>query len=428
MKTLGRRVAVVAGASMLVLLLAWAALYAWLGSDDLRVRAQARIAATLGVEVRLGGMVVDVWPVPAVALRQVEILTQPVLQIERLELRPVLRALARQEVVVHTAVVRQATLSEHGVGQLLEAMAKVPAPSDTPAVAAGLPRHVVVDGLRWQPAEGQGLVVDADLLLDTQGLPEQGTLQLREGWMQGAALALSRDAAPGQERRWRWEAEVAGGTLQGGFAITQMPTQGTPLRMEGTVETRGVDLATLARGAGHPAALHGRLQASTRWQLQAREWGGVVAGLRTQSHFRVEQGVLQGLDLVKAVRTVGLNRGGETHLDLLTCELASQGRSVQLGQLEARSGLLHATGKVSVSARGGLGGRIVVSLTPAALSPVLGVPLEVGGTLDAPTATLTRSAMLGAAIGTAVLPGVGTGAGASLGGRVGDAVQGLFGR
>ena len=66
--------------------------------------------------------------------------------------------------------------------------------------------------------------------------------------------------------------------------------------------------------------------------------------------------------------------------------------------------------------------------SPTVAKGVVGVPLVVGGTLDAPEVNLTRAALVGAAIGTAVLPGVGTGAGASLGDKVGEKLKGLFGR
>jgi hypothetical protein len=58
----------------------------------------------------------------------------------------------------------------------------------------------------------------------------------------------------------------------------------------------------------------------------------------------------------------------------------------------------------------------------------VGVPLAIGGTLDAPEVTLTRAALIGAAIGTAVMPGAGTGAGASLGDKVGDKLKNIFGK
>ena len=75
-----------------------------------------------------------------------------------------------------------------------------------------------------------------------------------------------------------------------------------------------------------------------------------------------------------------------------------------------------------------LNGRVTVDLASAAAGGAIGVPLAVGGTLDSPSVTLTRGALLGAAIGTAVAPGVGTGAGAKLGDRLGEGLKGLFGK
>jgi hypothetical protein len=54
--------------------------------------------------------------------------------------------------------------------------------------------------------------------------------------------------------------------------------------------------------------------------------------------------------------------------------------------------------------------------------------LALGGTLTDPQVSLTRSAMLGAALGTLVMPGVGTGAGASLGERLGTEINKIIGR
>jgi hypothetical protein len=96
---------------------------------------------------------------------------------------------------------------------------------------------------------------------------------------------------------------------------------------------------------------------------------------------------------------------------------------VQVSQLEARSGLLGASGHAAISPGQQLSGRISVDL-PGGL---VGVPLELGGTVAAPQVTLTRGAMLGAAVGTVILPGVGTGAGAKLGDRLGEGLKGLFG-
>jgi hypothetical protein len=136
--------------------------------------------------------------------------------------------------------------------------------------------------------------------------------------------------------------------------------------------------------------------------------------------------VLHGIDLVKAVRTVGLSRGGETSLDTLGGQVSTRGRALQLTNLAASSGVLSASGNVAVAPSRALSGRIDVNLAAAALGGAVGVPLVLGGTLDAPEVTLTRGAMIGAAIGTAVMPGAGTGAGASMGDKIGSGLKKLF--
>ena len=150
--------------------------------------------------------------------------------------------------------------------------------------------------------------------------------------------------------------------------------------------------------------------------------------LQTHSKFTVRNAVVHGIDLAKAVRTVGLSRGGETRLDTLVGQISTKGKAVQFTNLVASSGILSTSGNVALSPNRVLSGQVSVNLGAGANGPSFGVPLLVGGTLDAPTVTLTRAAMLGAAIGTAVLPGVGTGAGASLGGKLGDKFKGLFGK
>jgi hypothetical protein len=89
---------------------------------------------------------------------------------------------------------------------------------------------------------------------------------------------------------------------------------------------------------------------------------------------------------------------------------------------------LSARGHVSVSPSRTLSGRVDVDLAQSALGRAVSVPLAVGGTLEAPELTLTRAALIGAAIGTAVMPGVGTGAGAALGDKMERGLKGLFGK
>jgi hypothetical protein len=123
---------------------------------------------------------------------------------------------------------------------------------------------------------------------------------------------------------------------------------------------------------------------------------------------------------------VGLSRGGITRIDTLTGQVATQGKVVHLTNLVATSGALSATGNVSISAAKALSG--VVNVDISRTKGTLGVPLDVGGTVDEPSVMLTRGAMVGAALGTLVAPGPGTAAGAGAGGKLGESLRGLFGR
>jgi hypothetical protein len=76
-------------------------------------------------------------------------------------------------------------------------------------------------------------------------------------------------------------------------------------------------------------------------------------------------------------------------------------------------------GDLSVTPVRALSGRLTVD----AVGGLIGLPVQVSGTLEAPKVSFSRAAVLGAAIGTAALPGAGTVAGAQLGEKVGNTLQ-----
>ena len=75
-----------------------------------------------------------------------------------------------------------------------------------------------------------------------------------------------------------------------------------------------------------------------------------------------------------------------------------------------------------------LGGTLDVSLDAAVTGKAINVPLQVGGTLDSPSVTLSRGALIGAAIGAMVNPGDRQASGAHLGDRIGKGLGALFGK
>lgn len=428
-----------------VLLLAGVALalHGWVGSDDFRQRVQQEASAALGLPVRVGGIDVALWPLPAVALSGIEVQSRPPLTLARLELRPGWAALLQGRLEVATLVLREAVLPQQAIDAILLSLQKkkqsaLASPGLQPkrasnlqpaaaaaVVAAGetavdrwLPRRALLQDVSWVSLKGSRTTVDAGMRLGADSLPEEASLKVTQGHLRGLNGSLQREEA-GQ---WALRVEVGGGTVAGRLGMQRAASAqgGQALVLQGQLETRGVEVSALT-APNRP--LSGRLEASTTLKAAAATTAGLVDALQTQTRFTVKDAVLNGMDLVKAVQTVGLSRGGQTRLDTLAGQVQSQGRAAQLNNLVASSGALSATGNVAVSASQALSGRVSVSL-----GNTVGVPLVVGGTLAAPEVTLTRGALLGAAVGTVVMPGVGTGAGMELGDRLGQGLNKLFGK
>jgi uncharacterized protein involved in outer membrane biogenesis len=429
MKRIFKWVALSLLAVLLLLAVGVWALQRWIGSDDFRRRAQAEVSTAVGLPVTFSPLTVALWPQPAVAVEAVQIDTRPALTLARLEVRPAWRALLRGRLEIATLLVRGAVLPQVGVDALLLSLQKK---KHAAQVERGLepentnnlqyiPQRTVLENVTWVGAKGAHMVLDADAQLNPQGLPDDVSIKVLKGQLQGATAHLLR-----QGNDWTLAMAVGGGSIKGDFKLQPAAAVGAEFGLKGQLQTRGVELAALS--AVPQPVMSGHLDADTTLSARTVSWGGLADVLHTQSKVTVRGAVVHGIDLAKAVTTVGLSRGGETALDTLGGQVSTQGRAVQLTNLAASSGALSASGQVAIAPNRTLSGRVSVNLAATALGGSVGVPLLVGGTLDAPDVTLTRGALIGAALGTAVLPGVGTGAGASLGGKIGEGFKKLFGR
>ena len=433
-----RRIFIWTGAGLgLAVVLLWLAVLAlgqWTSSDGFRQRVEREATAALGVPVTLSRVAVDVFPLPAVVLEGLNVQAKPALTLARVEARPVWSALLRGRLAVATLIVREAVLPQTTL-VLLGARVQDPArkpgppgPDDEATDLSWLPRKVVLDDVTWIGAQGRSSTVQAELALDEDGWPAVATVAVVRGALAGLKAELKREAD--LQTAWTLKVDVGGGTLQGPLKVT-MPEPGAQARdlvLDGVLETRGVEVSALTAPS---RTLTGRLDASTTLSARINPKASAAAitdALRTQTRFTVHGAVLQGLDLARAVVSVGLSRGGLTELDTLAGQVNTRGQTIALSNLEARSGVLSATGEVTVAPSRELSGRLRVDMTRGASGGVVSVPLAVGGTLDEPSVMLSRSALLGAAIGTAIMPGVGTGAGANLGDRIGEGLQDLFGK
>ncbi|MDB5956289.1 MAG: AsmA family protein [Ramlibacter sp.] len=411
-----------AGGALLVAAVAMA-LQSWLHSDDFRARVERQGSAALGVPLQFGRLSIDLWPLPAVAADDVVLQTLPVLSVGRVEARPVWAALLAGRLEIATLVVRKAVLPQMAISALGAAMQKKAKGRGTrprPVEESGsaplvLPRRAVFEDITWVDDKGQRITVGAEAHLGDDGLLEQATFKIVHGRLAGTHGTVRR-----QGEQWPVRIDIGGGHIAGALRL-QAGRPGMQV-LSGQLTTENVEVAELT-APGRP--LTGKLQAQSSVRAEFREPGQIADVLTTDTRFTVRDAVVQGIDLQKAVQTVGLSRGGITHLDLLAGQVHTRGKAVQLTNLVATSGALSATGNVAISASKSLNGRVNVDMTNT--RGALGVPLVVGGTLDSPSVTLTRGAMVGAALGTLVLPGAGTAAGASTGDRIGQSLRGWFG-
>ena len=410
-------------AVVLVLVGVVLALQYWLRTDDFRSRVEREAAVALGVPLKLGRLSVDFWPVPAVAVDDVQVQTRPApLTVARVEARPEWTALLAGRLEVSTLIVRQAVLPQTGLTALANAMQKrekaaprpQPAPSsDTPMI---LPRRAVFDDVSWIDEKGQRITVDVEAQFGGDRLLDSADLKVVQGRLAGTHAVIRREPD-----HWPVRVDIGGGRIAGKLQLK--PGRAGAQVLSGQLNTENVEVSALTAPS---KPLTGKLQAQTTLRSEFKEPGQVADVLSTQTRFSVRDAVVQGIDLKKAVETVGLSRGGSTQLDTLAGQVNTQGKAVHLTNLVATSGAMAANGNVSMAPNKSLSGRVTVDLSTT--KGALGVPLVVGGTVDDPSVMLTRGAMVGAAVGTLIAPGAGTAAGATTGDRIGESLRGLFGK
>ena len=419
--------AAIAVAAFLLLLVGVAvALQHWVRSDDFRARVEQQASAALGVPLRLGRLSVDLWPLPAVAAEDVQLQTRPALSVGRVEARPVWSGLLERRLEIATLVVRQAVLPQAGIAALGTAMQKrdkaaprtaAPAPQeDGPSVVA-FPRRAVLDDITWIDEKGQRLTMYAEADLGEDGMLDRASFKILQGRFAGTQGAIERKG-----EQWPLRVDIGGGRIVGKLQLAAGKASGTQV-LQGQFNTDNVEVSALTAPS---KVLTGKLQAQTTLRSEFRELGRLADTMNTQTRFTVRDALVDGIDLQKAVQTVGLSRGGTTRLDTLAGQVTTQGKAVHLSNLVASSGSLSASGNVSIAPSKALSGRVNVDLASA--KGALGVPLVVGGTIDEPSVMLTRGAMVGAAVGTLIVPGPGTAAGATAGDRIGETLRGMFGK
>jgi len=409
-------------AAALALLLAGLALVVhWMLPDHERLAQQVsqRFEKASGVGLTVESAHWSLLPRPSVVLEGLATAQKSPITVRRIVLHPRLSELWMRRIAIASIEVDGAVLPSSSVREFRGRWE-----GDDPAGALGgawrlapLPlERLSLRDITWVDHRDIALAYDADVLFDGGWRPRSADVW-RPEVSPAARLHLDRD---GVQDRWRTLIEVGGGTWNGS---TELHAQaGGRMRLVAMLEPKGVDLSALVRSFGRHTPVEGRFSGRTELDAEGSTVGEMLRSLHTRTRFSMAPATLTGLDLARAVKSAGISRGGRTLLDSLTGTVDTQvtdaGMALRYTGMTARSGVLSATGSASVLDRR-LDGEAAVDIVDG----VVGVPLKLGGTLDAPELSLTGGALAGAALGSAVLPGVGT----AIGARIGQTVEQLFG-
>jgi hypothetical protein len=221
-------------------------------------------------------------------------------------------------------------------------------------------------------------------------------------------------------------ARLYGGTANGNVSVRW--DEG--LALKGRVDIKQVEVKDVVALLSPKTRVSGRLTASPTFSASAAKAAQLDEALRLESNFSVHNGILYGLDLPSAVGALTKqgHSGGQTQFDQLSGHLVAAGRAYRFTQLQIASGGLSAKGNVAIAPNKNLSGQLTATLSGAGARA--NVPLVLAGSLDSPMVYPNATALLGsaaaaAAAGTAVL---GPGAGTAAGSKVGEVVEGLFGK
>ncbi len=201
-------------------------------------------------------------------------------------------------------------------------------------------------------------------------------------------------------------------------------------RASGNINVANLAVQQPSRMVSKAVYLSGNLFGNGNFSAKANDAGHLADNLRMDFKFKVNNGVLHGLDLVR-VASLLLKQsqgGGETQFDEFSGLLNMLGKQYHLRNLKISSGLLVATGQVKVKPNKALDGDVVVDVKNGL--GLAEIPLEVSGTVSNPIVLPNKAALAGAIAGTAILPGVGTSVGIKAGKQADDALnklKGLFG-
>ena len=411
-------------------------------------QAEAIASQKLGVPVKIKSLHLAFFPTPRINAGGIVIGKDNELSIETVSVVPAIFSLLSDVKVISQVRVIQPVVKKSAL-DILAAYSSQNSGSAAPSPVSV--RHIVLNGakLEWpgltlpeidaditlvEANKSQGAQIETTdgkikLNLTTKGIQQQITL-IADKWTVPVGLPLLID-------KLQMDMTLNGSKLlinkinadlyQGKIDGNAQLDWAKGWRASGKINVAKLDISKPTSMVSKSTRVTGSLSGNGDFSAIAKEPAQLTDRIGADFHFKVDHGVIYGLDLVKAASLFlkSGQKGGDTEFEELSGLLHIAGRQYELRDLKVVSGLIAADGGLKILPSKQLDGVVNVEIKNSV--SLAAIPLQISGTLDNPVVLPTKAAMAGAVAGTAVLgPGVGTSLGVKAGSAV-DKIKGLFG-
>ncbi|CAG0965133.1 hypothetical protein MTYP_00947 [Methylophilaceae bacterium] len=407
-------------------------------------QAEQLASSRLGVPVRIGSMRIAFLPTPRLKINDMVVGADEDFSVEGVAVVPALGSLFSEVKTISSLQLTRPVMKKSAL-DILSAFSKESGTDSGPAVVI---REISIQAARLLWPDMNLPEFDVDIEMTAENKPESARLATTDGklkldlvpeegrqsitlvasqWTVPAGMPLLINKMHGQmvllDNRLdiqQLDIDLYGGKVSANAVLNWQKDW----VLNGKLNVSGMELAEPVGMASKSTRLSGRLFGGGSFKSTAKEPGALADHISANFQFKVEDGVLYGMDLLKAATlllTAGQS-GGETRFDTLSGLLNISGKQYHLRDLKVVSGVLNADGNVKIKPGNALDGEVKVAVKKGTV--LAAIPLHISGTLDSPMVLPTKAALLGAAAGTAILgPGVGT----NIGIQAVDKVKNLFG-
>jgi uncharacterized protein involved in outer membrane biogenesis len=415
--------------------------------DRYIAEAEQAASAALGIPVRIGDLRIAMLPSPRLKIDQVNIGKKTLLSAEQIVVVPALASVFSGIKTISSIKIIEPVIKQDA----FDLVSSLSAGKQSTGPAPVNVRRIVIEEAMLDMAGMQLPAMNAELTLGEGNALELATLESADGKLK-AVLKPEKDYQSLMVTANAWTVPVGPplliNELQANMAlhgdrldIKRLTARlykgrisgsarlrwGKKWQVDGRLKVAGLSVKEPVSLMSKATRVSGSLFGDGKFSTSARQPKELAERMRADFSFKVEDGVIYGVDLARAATLLLRQgqKGGETHFDELSGLLKVVGQHYQFRDLKITSGLIAAAGVVKMNPEKALDG--VVDVEVRRSLSLAAIPLQISGTVDDPVVRPTKAAMAGAVAGTAVLgPGIGT----TLGIRAGSAItklKGLFG-